>query len=185
MRHAILSALSLTSLLVASPAFAKTSGDKTAASFSSAIDGVQLSGTVEVPIYDVPGFETVPVVAVQLGETRLFLALEPMADEIVLSGPRVAALGLEGKGKKDGSVASATASACPAEITPPASLIRQMPPSSAGTIRNNPGQAEGRRGAASGRADNGSVKGSPDGIGLGIVKRMVTGAVLCLLWMQA
>jgi len=108
MRHAILSALSLTSLLVASPAFAKTSGDKTAASFSSAIDGVQLSGTVEVPIYDVPGFETVPVVAVQVGETRLFLALEPMADEIVLSGPRVAALGLEGKGKKDGSVASAT-----------------------------------------------------------------------------
>ena len=57
---------------------------------------LQLTSTVEVPLYDVPGFEMVPVVAAQVGETRLFLALLPGIDEVGLTGPGAAALGLEG-----------------------------------------------------------------------------------------
>jgi tetratricopeptide (TPR) repeat protein len=107
MRHAILSLLTLTGLIAAGPALAaKAQGDKAATQFSSSIDEMQLSGTVEVPLYDVPGFETVPVVAAQVGDTRLFLALDPTGDRIVLSGPRVKALGLEGSGKKDGELES-------------------------------------------------------------------------------
>ncbi|EGH27956.1 hypothetical protein PSYJA_02594 [Pseudomonas syringae pv. japonica str. M301072] len=56
----------------------------------------------------------------------------------------------------------ATAMACALVITPPASLIRQIPPSSAGTIRSNPGQAEGRSVAEDVRADCCSFNGSPD-----------------------
>jgi hypothetical protein len=44
-------------------------------------------------------------------------------------------------------------------IEPPSSLIRQMPPSSAWTIRSNPGQAEGRMAVDIGR----SFKGRPAG----------------------
>ncbi len=42
------------------------------------------------------------------------------------------------------SAASAIARAWAARSTPPGSLIRQMPPSSAATMRSKPGQAEGR-----------------------------------------
>jgi hypothetical protein len=45
-------------------------------------------------------------------------------------------------------------------IEPPESFMRQMPPSSAGTIRNNPGQAEGRKG----NVDFGSFKDHPQEI---------------------
>ncbi|CAI8988640.1 hypothetical protein EMIT0P171_70232 [Pseudomonas sp. IT-P171] len=37
------------------------------------------------------------------------------------------------------------AQACAVLTTPPASFIRQMPPSLAWTIRSSPGQAEGRK----------------------------------------
>jgi hypothetical protein len=40
-------------------------------------------------------------------------------------------------------------------IEPPFNLIRQMPPSSAGTIRSNPGQAEGRKAVDIGRSFKG------------------------------
>jgi hypothetical protein len=47
------------------------------------------------------------------------------------------------------SIAPAMANACVALNSPPASFTRQMPPSSAGTMRNSPGQAEGRKAEAS------------------------------------
>lgn len=64
--------------------------------------------------------------------------------------------------------ASATAQAWAALIEPPANLIRQMPPSSAWTIRSNPGQAEGAR-------------YSQRALGSRGYRLMGKGAVLCLL----
>ncbi len=95
MRPSLLLAPSAVALLgVASPALASKKTDQ----FRSEVEATTLSGTVEVPLYDVPGYEGLPVIAATVGETRLFLALLPEADEIVLSGgPGVGALKLEAK----------------------------------------------------------------------------------------
>jgi|GEM_PF-5518911 len=99
MRRAILRTLIVSSLgVVAMPAF----GAKKPKVIELDAGTLDIQGNVEVPLYDVPGYEMVPVVAAQVGETRLFLALLPGVDEIALTGPGAAALGLEAKEVEEG-----------------------------------------------------------------------------------
>ena len=97
MRQAILRTLLFASLgVVSSTALAKKPKIHT-------LDGgtVQIQGTVEVPLYDVPGFEGLPVVAAQVGEERLFLSVFPGLGHAGIYGDAVAKLGLETKDLSD------------------------------------------------------------------------------------
>jgi hypothetical protein len=52
----------------------------------------QLDGAVDVPLYEIPGYEGLPVVAAQVGEQRLFLALAPSLSHSGLYGATAASL---------------------------------------------------------------------------------------------
>jgi Tfp pilus assembly protein PilF len=98
MRHPILRTLAVTSLCVCSTAaWAKPNANR----FASTFDDMTLEGTVEVPLYDFPGYEMIPVVAAQVGDTRVFLALLPGSDNIALRRETVEALELDSRDQSE------------------------------------------------------------------------------------
>ncbi|HCH66436.1 MAG TPA: hypothetical protein DFR83_26770, partial [Deltaproteobacteria bacterium] len=91
MRHAILRTLVAASLCSWSARAEAAEFQQ----FSSTYGALELEGIVETPLYAFPGFGMLPVVAVQVGEARLFLGLEPSIDDLYLSADVVSALGLK------------------------------------------------------------------------------------------
>ncbi len=99
MRQSVSRILVLASLgAVSSTAWAK---DPNFGEFVTEVGNVQIQGTVEVPLYDMPGYEMLPVVEAMVGETRLFLAVDPSVDDIGIYGSKLAGLGLDTKDKGD------------------------------------------------------------------------------------
>lgn len=89
--------LSLAALLV----LPSVASSKVERPFESEIESVQVSGQVEVPLYAVPGFTGVPVVAAEIGGKRFFLAVDPVSPAITLTDAAAGKAGLEVKKKKD------------------------------------------------------------------------------------